>query len=104
MRSIIILKEKSKGGILFMEHKKYSMATTENERNWFHTLSKKEKKSIPLMIIECFRKKSRILGIPLPEKIIPDHKRNYRKYDHCPQDRENSLKRMLEESPQLSFI
>lgn len=56
------------------------------------------------MIIECFRKKSRTLGIPLPEKIIPDHKRSYRKYDHYPQDRENSLKRMLEESPQLSFI
>lgn len=84
--------------------KKYSMVITDDERNWFHELAKQEKKSIPTMIIACFRKKSEKLGIPLPHNIIPDNKRLYRNYDHSHLYREGSLKKMLEENPQISFI
>ena len=58
------------------------MTITEEERNWFHELAKAERKSIPIMIIECFRNKSRKLEIPLPKEIIPDNKRIFRKEDH----------------------
>ena len=86
-----------------MGSKKYSMVITEDERTWLHKIARQEKKSISLMIIECFRKKSRILGIPLPGNRIPDNRRNYQEFGYVSQ-REISLKKILEEIPQLSFI
>jgi len=87
-----------------MSRKKYSMVITEDERNWFHEIAKEERKSIPFMIIECFRKKSDELGIPLPNNIISDIKRMYREYDHTGLQRGLSFKKVLEETPQLNFI
>lgn len=84
-----------------MRHKKYSMTITEDEREWFHSLAKTQKTSIPLLIIHCFRKQSKQLGINLPENIIPDNKRQYQ----C-QYAETSpvYKEIKEESFQMSFI
>lgn len=85
-----------------MSHKKYSMSITEEERQWFHELAKAERKSIPIMIIECFRNKSRKLKISLPEEIIPDNKRIYRKEDHKFTYKEMYLKDLLENSIQIN--
>ncbi len=87
-----------------MSRKKYSMVITEDERNWFHEIAKEERKSIPFMIIECFRKKSEKLGIPLPNNIISNIKRLYRESDHTSLHREFSFKKLMEETPQLNFI
>ena len=87
-----------------MKHKKYSMSLTEDERCWFHDLAKAEEKSIPFMIIECFRKKSERLGILFPETIIPDHKRVYREDYHSSINRTIGSRKISEEDFQLNFL
>ena len=87
-----------------MKHKKYSMTITEEERNWFHELAKVEKKSIAIMIIECFRKKSEQLDIDLPENTIPDNKRHYHYNEQIVPYKELSVREIKEENFQISFI
>lgn len=87
-----------------MKHKKYSMTLTEEEREWFHELAKSEKKSIAIMIIECFRKKSDKLGIVLPVNTIPDNKRKYHVEDHSTTYKELNFRELTEEIFQMSFI
>ena len=87
-----------------MKHKKYSMTITEEERKWFHELAKSEKKSIAIMIIECFRKKSEQLGIILPEKIILDNKRQYHYNEQADSYKELYDREIKEENFQMSFI
>ncbi len=102
MGFIIISKKEVLGDL--MKHKKYSMFITEGERKWFHELSKAERKSIPAMIIHCFRRKSEQLGIPLPEDIIPDNKRIYREVDHSLTFKGLYVKELCKEELQISFI
>lgn len=87
-----------------MKHKKYSMCITEDERQWFHDLAKAERKSIALMIIQCFRKKSEHLGISIPQSIIPDNKRKYRSDDHGITFKELYVKELVKEDLQLTFL
>ena len=87
-----------------MKNKRYSMTLTEEEREWFHELANTEKKSIAIMIIECFRKKSEKLGITLPVNTIPGNKRKYRENDHSPPYKDFYLREIKEENFQMNFI
>ncbi len=102
MEFIIISKKEVLGDL--MKHKRYAMAITDGERKWFHELAKTERKSIPTMIIQCFRKRSEQLGIPLPEDIIPDNKRIYREDDHDITFKGLYIKRLTENNVQISCI
>ena len=87
-----------------MKHKKYSMTITEEERTWFHELARAEKISIPLLIRQCFRKKSEQLGIALPENTIQDNKRHYNYNEHAVSNKELYVREIKEENFQINFL
>ena len=100
---MIILKIEILGDL--MKHKKYSMSITEDERQWLYELARAERKSIALLIVQCLRKRSKHLGIALPQTIIPNNKRQYQEDYYVSTNREISVRKIIKEDlQQISFL